>query len=103
MEGMVMNCLYEGCLSVSDAEVERRPYHRNCGCALHRSGGGGGGGGGCRRKKISYPMRRSWSEGCLAFGLAASGSGSSSPASSPSPSSARTCRVEISKEDALEY
>ncbi|KAK9098428.1 hypothetical protein Syun_025473 [Stephania yunnanensis] len=102
MQGMVMNCLYEGCLSVSDTEVERRPYHRNCGCALHRSGGGTSG---CsRRKEISYPMRRSWSESCLAFGLAAaSGSGSSSPASLPSPSLDRTSRVEISKEELQEY
>lgn len=80
-EGM-MRCVFEGCLSGCDTGIERRPYHRYCGCALHKFGrkGSKGSRGG---KNISYPMRRSWSEGSLV--LAASGccSPSSSPSSSP--------------------
>uniref|UniRef100_A0A7N0RG00 Uncharacterized protein n=1 Tax=Kalanchoe fedtschenkoi TaxID=63787 RepID=A0A7N0RG00_KALFE len=25
-----------GCLSMQDTETDRRPYHRNCSCALHK-------------------------------------------------------------------
>ncbi|KAF8393087.1 hypothetical protein HHK36_021328 [Tetracentron sinense] len=75
-EGL-LQCVLEGCISGSAMDIERRPYHRNCGCALHKSGGG------CsnsshRNTKISYPMRRAWSESCLV--LAAS-SNCSSPSS----------------------
>ena len=31
----VFRGLLEGCISGVDNGVERRPYHRNCGCALH--------------------------------------------------------------------
>ncbi|KAF9614440.1 hypothetical protein IFM89_018585 [Coptis chinensis] len=37
-EGL-LRCVFDGCLSVSDIEIERRPYHRNCSCALHKSKG----------------------------------------------------------------
>ncbi|GMI97618.1 hypothetical protein HRI_003431100 [Hibiscus trionum] len=74
-DGFFRSLLYVGCICGSDHGVERRPYHRNCRCALHdkslhRNCS-------CRfstSKKVSYPIRRSWSEGCLAH-------------SSPSPSS----------------
>ncbi|KAF9662802.1 hypothetical protein SADUNF_Sadunf18G0092200 [Salix dunnii] len=29
--------VYDGCLSGSDMGIDRRPYHRNCRCALHKS------------------------------------------------------------------
>ncbi|KAI6703292.1 hypothetical protein NL676_012428 [Syzygium grande] len=32
----MLRCVVEGSLSVNDVEIERRPYHRNCGCALHK-------------------------------------------------------------------
>ncbi|KZV58621.1 hypothetical protein F511_43696, partial [Dorcoceras hygrometricum] len=71
--------LFEGCISGGDTSVQRRPYHKNCGCALHNSRGH------CphmsRYNNVSYPVRRSWSEGCLS--LMAS-SGQSSPCSSAS-------------------
>lgn len=28
-------CVFEGSISSRDKEVERRPYHKKCGCALH--------------------------------------------------------------------
>ncbi|KAI6682376.1 hypothetical protein NL676_036257 [Syzygium grande] len=32
----MLRCVYDGSLSLNDVEIERRPYHRNCGCALHK-------------------------------------------------------------------
>ncbi|KAK9697934.1 hypothetical protein RND81_08G070800 [Saponaria officinalis] len=52
----VYNCVFDGSISGPHCEIDRRPYHRNCGCALHRSGGG------CPHRKcknVSYPIRRS--------------------------------------------
>ncbi|KAK6942234.1 hypothetical protein RJ641_027611 [Dillenia turbinata] len=71
--------VYEGCISGNDMGIERRPYHKNCDCALHKSrkqcshtmNGG---------PNISYPIRRSWSEGCLALAASVHSSPSSSPA-----------------------
>ncbi|KAK3033190.1 hypothetical protein RJ639_036982 [Escallonia herrerae] len=36
---MMLQCVYNGSLSAHDMDVERRPYHRNCSCALHKSRG----------------------------------------------------------------
>ncbi|RXH74318.1 hypothetical protein DVH24_029039 [Malus domestica] len=33
--GMMFRCVFEGSLSMQDTEIERRPYHKNCSCALH--------------------------------------------------------------------
>ncbi|KAG8367532.1 hypothetical protein BUALT_Bualt16G0081600 [Buddleja alternifolia] len=53
--------IFEVCLSGGDTGVQRRPYHKNCGCELHKSRGH------CshqsRNNNVSYPIRRSWSEG----------------------------------------
>ncbi|PSS36135.1 Mucin-5AC like [Actinidia chinensis var. chinensis] len=73
-------CVFDGCLSGSDTEIKQRPYHRNCSCALHRSRGL------CphaspRCAHVSYPIRRTWSEGSLA--LLASSDVHDSPCSSP--------------------
>ncbi|GFQ02539.1 hypothetical protein PHJA_002397900 [Phtheirospermum japonicum] len=68
--------IFEGCISGGDMAIQRRPYHKNCKCALHKSRGH------CthssRYNVISYPIRRTWSEGCLAL---------PTTATSPSPSS----------------
>ncbi|PON67136.1 hypothetical protein TorRG33x02_237090 [Trema orientale] len=85
-----LRCIYEGCISGCDTAIERRPYHRNCGCALHSSGKKKSQ---CphglpKSKNVSYPIRRAWSEGSLSLMAAASASSSSaqsSPSSSPSP------------------
>ncbi|KAF8033855.1 hypothetical protein BT93_C0198 [Corymbia citriodora subsp. variegata] len=28
--------IFDGCLLINDVEIERRPYHRNCACAMHK-------------------------------------------------------------------
>uniref|UniRef100_A0A2P2Q7D8 Uncharacterized protein n=1 Tax=Rhizophora mucronata TaxID=61149 RepID=A0A2P2Q7D8_RHIMU len=70
--------VYEGCLSGGDMGIERRPYHRNCGCALHKIKEN------CPHtvatcKNVSYRMKKSWSEGCLALAASCHSSPSSSP------------------------
>ncbi|KAG7942666.1 hypothetical protein I3843_16G115700 [Carya illinoinensis] len=80
----IFRCLYESCISSCDTWIERRPYHRNCTCALHKPRSGSShvvSNNMCRSKNVSYPMRRSWSEGSLALHAAAS-SNYSSPSSS---------------------
>ncbi|KAK4757576.1 hypothetical protein SAY87_018877 [Trapa incisa] len=74
-----------GCMSGFDLGIDRRPYHRNCSCALHEKKNGGscplpGAGKG---RAVSYPIRRSWSEGSLALMASAQ----------PPPSSAGTSPV----------
>ncbi|OMO80458.1 hypothetical protein COLO4_24090 [Corchorus olitorius] len=32
---MMLRCVLEGSLRMQEMEIERRPYHRNCSCALH--------------------------------------------------------------------
>ncbi|KAB2618844.1 hypothetical protein D8674_014713 [Pyrus ussuriensis x Pyrus communis] len=32
---LMFQCVFEGSLSMQDTEIERRPYHKNCSCALH--------------------------------------------------------------------
>ncbi|OAY31777.1 uncharacterized protein LOC110600516 [Manihot esculenta] len=77
--------LYDGCLSGADTGIERRPYHRNCRCALHNKSKESCPHGMPKSKNVSYPIRRSWSEGCLALALgSAPASCQSSPSSSPS-------------------
>ncbi|CAI8587325.1 unnamed protein product [Vicia faba] len=75
--------IYEGSISGYDHSVERRPYHRKCGCTLHSKSKKKS----CVNKspicssKIAYPLRRAWSEGNLA--LSASTYSSPSPSASP--------------------
>ncbi|GAY56707.1 hypothetical protein WN943_003027 [Citrus x changshan-huyou] len=68
-------CIYEGCLSGCDTGIERRPYHRYCGCALHSKSKNNHRVHGLPPRckgTVSYPMRRSYSEGSLLVLAAAS-------------------------------
>ncbi|CAI9097468.1 OLC1v1033901C1 [Oldenlandia corymbosa var. corymbosa] len=71
--------VFDGCISGQDLGIQRRPYHKNCSCALHKSKGH------CshssKYNNVSYPIRRSWSESCLS--LMAAANSSPSPSSSP--------------------
>ncbi|PWA34781.1 zinc finger, SWIM-type [Artemisia annua] len=54
--------VYGGCIPGDDLGGQHRPYHRNCSCALHNSVGTGH----CSHvAKVSYRIRRSWSEGSM--------------------------------------
>ncbi|KAF7849456.1 hypothetical protein BT93_L0766 [Corymbia citriodora subsp. variegata] len=37
---LMLHGVFHGCLSIHDVEIVGRPYHRNCGCALHKLKGG---------------------------------------------------------------
>ncbi|KZV27420.1 hypothetical protein F511_02529 [Dorcoceras hygrometricum] len=69
--------VYEGCLSAGDMDIQRRPYHKNCGCMLHKSRLH------CthssRCNSLSYPLRRSWSESSLELVRPTASPGSMSP------------------------
>ncbi|KAJ8768140.1 hypothetical protein K2173_021080 [Erythroxylum novogranatense] len=72
----------EGCLFGGDMGIERRPYHRNCQCALHKNRKNCSHGT-SNSKNVSYPIRRSWSEGSLALTASCHSSPSSSPSMQP--------------------
>ncbi|XVE71577.1 hypothetical protein DITRI_Ditri10aG0162500 [Diplodiscus trichospermus] len=61
---MMLQCVLEGSLAMHDIQIERRPYHRNCGCALHNLKGV------CssacsRTRNISFPRKQA----CCDFSL----------------------------------
>ncbi|KAI3446809.1 hypothetical protein Pfo_003474 [Paulownia fortunei] len=91
---------FEGCISGGDMGIQRRPYHKNCGCALHKSRGH------CphpsRYNNVAYPIRRSWSEGCLAMIGHSSPSCSSSPAAAGEMTRTPTQLVLCKEEDGVE-
>ncbi|KAJ9163010.1 hypothetical protein P3X46_022732 [Hevea brasiliensis] len=89
--------VYDGCLSGGDTGIERRPYHRNCRCALHNNSKDSCPHGMSKCKNVSYPVRRSWSEGCLA--LAAAASCHSSPSSSCLQMGRRTQQLGLCSDD----
>ncbi|KNA16921.1 hypothetical protein SOVF_084810 [Spinacia oleracea] len=78
--GLLFRGFFEGSISGSHFEIDKRPYHKNCTCALHGSSGTAN----CPHQKppkVSYPIKRSWSEGSLAMYSSLNPSPSSSPAS----------------------
>lgn len=94
----IFRCIFEGCISGLDSAIERRPYHKNCGCALHDGSRGASKNQNqrrtsCRRhgssESISFPIRRSWSEGNI-MAMNFSSSSSSSNLQSLSSSSSLT-------------
>ncbi|KAL7134576.1 hypothetical protein ABFS83_11G036200 [Erythranthe nasuta] len=36
---LMFRCVFDGSLSMGDVDIERRPYHRDCKCALHETKG----------------------------------------------------------------
>ncbi|KAL8497818.1 hypothetical protein ACS0TY_021236 [Phlomoides rotata] len=36
---MIFRCVFDASLSLRNMDIERRPYHRNCECALHKTKG----------------------------------------------------------------
>ncbi|KAG1364360.1 hypothetical protein COCNU_11G011870 [Cocos nucifera] len=62
----MLQSVFDGCIAAFDTEIRRRPYHRNCSCALHQSG--------ALPKdlpcntKVSYPVRRSWGASLVSSG-----------------------------------
>ena len=62
----MLRCVFDGSISMSDMEIERRPYHRNCSCAMHKLKGV------CsnacsQQKNISYSKKQSWDDCSLSI------------------------------------
>ncbi|KAJ0029789.1 hypothetical protein Pint_14693 [Pistacia integerrima] len=56
---MMLRCATDCSLSLNDFNIERRPYHKNCGCALHKLKGV------CsndcsKQNNISFAKKKSW-------------------------------------------
>ncbi|KAE8126142.1 hypothetical protein FH972_020886 [Carpinus fangiana] len=78
---MMLQCVYEGSLSMHDMEIERRPYHRNCSCALHKLKGVysiNACSSHHQRNNISFPKKNSWTD-CCSLSISASKSSSQLP------------------------
>ncbi|TQD93557.1 hypothetical protein C1H46_020828 [Malus baccata] len=60
--GMMFLSVFEGSLSMRNTEIERRPYHKNCSCALHSKSGV------CSNTcqwNLSFAKKRSWTDRSL--------------------------------------
>lgn len=61
----MLRYVFDGCLSMQDTEIERRPYHRNCSCAMHKLKGASSGA--CsHQRKISFPEKHPRTQSSLA-------------------------------------
>ncbi|KAF5180036.1 hypothetical protein FRX31_030380 [Thalictrum thalictroides] len=59
--GALLQCVYNGSISMFDMEIDRRPYHKNCDCALHKSKKNSSNQ--CsHRRKISVPTKQLWKD-----------------------------------------
>ncbi|XVE63590.1 hypothetical protein DITRI_Ditri07aG0032000 [Diplodiscus trichospermus] len=63
---MMLRCVLDGSLVMQEMEVERRPYHRNCSCALHNLKGV------CssacsRSRNISFSKKKTWNDCSLSM------------------------------------
>ncbi|KAK9947413.1 hypothetical protein M0R45_003039 [Rubus argutus] len=65
VSGMMFQCGFEGSLSMQDTEIERRPYHKNCNCAMHKSKGGACSNACPQQRNVSFPKKQSWKDGSL--------------------------------------
>ncbi|PRQ46212.1 hypothetical protein RchiOBHm_Chr2g0086611 [Rosa chinensis] len=70
ISGMMFHCVFEGSLSMQDTEIERRPYHKNCNCALHRSMGDACSNACPQQRNISFPKKQSWADSFLCIATA---------------------------------
>lgn len=55
---MMVRCVFDGSISMHDIEIERRLYHRNCGCALHSLKAVCSNGCSPQRSYISFPKKQ---------------------------------------------
>lgn len=72
---MMFRCFNDCSLSLDDFDIERRPYHKNCGCALHKLQGV------CycaSNNSISFSKKKSWPDFSLSLSSTTVASSSSS-------------------------
>ncbi|KAL3824574.1 hypothetical protein ACJIZ3_020603 [Penstemon smallii] len=89
---MMFRCVFDGSLSMCDMNIERRPYHRNCKCAMHELKGKCSHAG-SQPRNISF-KKKEFSNNC-SFSLSASNI--SSQSSSVGNSSLVSCKQIINE------
>ncbi|KAJ8753235.1 hypothetical protein K2173_017844 [Erythroxylum novogranatense] len=58
---MMLQCVFDGSISMHNLGIERRPYHRNCKCELHRSKGTCSNA--CPKKRnVSFRKKLKWND-----------------------------------------
>lgn len=62
---MMFQCVFEGSISLHDMEIERRPYHKNCGCALHNLNDGICSKACPQQRYVSFSKKTSWTDYCM--------------------------------------
>ena len=73
---MMLQCVFGGSISIHDMEIERRPYHRYCNCALHNLKDGSPNS--CsHQRNISFPKKQSQAKCSLSIAASKSSSHSS--------------------------
>ncbi|KAL4296048.1 hypothetical protein GQ457_12G024480 [Hibiscus cannabinus] len=60
----MLRCVLEGSLVMHEIEVERRPYHRNCSCALHDLKGVVCSSSCSRARNVSFSKKKTWRNDC---------------------------------------
>ncbi|GKU87683.1 hypothetical protein SLEP1_g2044 [Rubroshorea leprosula] len=69
--------MFDGCIAANDKDIQWRPYHRNCGCALHKLKGGSSHA--CSQpRNIAFPKKQ-WQSYCSLSIEASTFSSQSSP------------------------
>lgn len=83
---MMLQCVFNGNLSLHDMHKERRPYHRDCDCALHKLKGTVCSDAYCSQKRnVSFPnnkKKQSWTDCSLSMSAVSSKFSFSIPSSS---------------------
>ncbi|EXC06929.1 hypothetical protein L484_007609 [Morus notabilis] len=64
---MIFRCVFEASISMRDQEIERRPYHKYCKCALHSMKGTNTSNACPHQRNISFPKKQSWSDDALSM------------------------------------
>ncbi|OMO52293.1 hypothetical protein CCACVL1_29275 [Corchorus capsularis] len=66
---MMLRCVLDGSLRMQETEIERRPYHRNCSCALHNLKGTiCSSSSSCSRSRtISFSKKKTWNDVSLSM------------------------------------
>ncbi|GMN69788.1 hypothetical protein TIFTF001_038831 [Ficus carica] len=64
---MIFRCVFEGSISMQDMEIERRPYHKNCHCALHKRDRGIASDACSHQRNFSFPRKKSWADCALSM------------------------------------
>ncbi|PIN09384.1 hypothetical protein CDL12_18037 [Handroanthus impetiginosus] len=66
----MFRCVFDASLSMCDTDIERRPYHYNCKCALHKQKGKCSSIG-SRQRNVSFP-KREFKDKCCSVSVSAS-------------------------------